>query len=177
MTGRAEDLRRVQPDPANPQIVNGGFEQQAEDGDFIPGWYYERQFELTADKLAPEGGHFVTFRNQQQGMASHLMQGFPIDGRKVSEIELSAWVRFENAAAGRQRDEVPLMAVSFYDENRKDLGVVFLGPFLGTENRWHRVRDIRPVPLLAREGILRIGLFGATGEISFDRVQMEPVRR
>jgi protein-L-isoaspartate(D-aspartate) O-methyltransferase len=176
MTGAAEDARQVKPDPLNPQVINGGFEETAQGKQFVPGWYYERQVTLTMDNLAPEGKHYVTFRNREESQPSHLMQGFPIDGRKISEVELSAMVKHDSVVPGRERDEVPLVAISFYDENRADMGTVWLGPFRGSA-QWHQVSQRLRVPPQAREGILRIGLFGATGEISFDAVRMKAVAR
>ncbi len=176
MTGAAEDARQVKPDPLNPQVINGGFEEPAEGKQFVPGWYYERQATLTMDNLAPEGKHYVTFRNREEGQPAHLMQGFPIDGRKISEIDLSAMVKHDSVVHGRERDEMPLVAISFYDESRADMGTVWLGPFRGTA-QWHQVSQRLRVPAQAREGILRIGLFGATGEISFDAVQMKAISR
>ena len=40
MTGRAESLRQVQPDPANPSILNGNFELPIGEDGFVQGWYY-----------------------------------------------------------------------------------------------------------------------------------------
>jgi len=176
MTGAAEDRRQVKPDPANPQAVNGNFEQAPEANDFVDGWYYQRQLSWETDASAPEGRHFVTIRNQQPGRAAHVLQGFPVDGRKVARLEFSLWVKHTDAQRGPARDALPMAGISFYDENRKDVGLAAVGPFLGTAD-WHTVtRSIR-VPPQAREGILRLGLFGATGEISFDDVQMKSIAR
>jgi hypothetical protein len=41
---------------------------------------------------------------------------------------------------------------------------------------WHRVNKSLPVPNQAREAIFRIGLFGGTGQISFDSVTLTPVK-
>ena len=41
MTGKAEDNRRVKPDPANPQVDNGSFEEKAFPSGAQPGWYYQ----------------------------------------------------------------------------------------------------------------------------------------
>lgn len=175
MTGAAEDRRRIKPDPANPRVVNGNFEQPSETVEHVPGWYYARQMKWVTDGAAPEGNHYVTIVNEDLGRSGHVMQGFPIDGRQVEQLKVSAFVRYKDAVKGTQRHEVPMIALSFYDENRRDLGVAVLGPYLGSAD-WHRVsRKIRTPPQ-AREGILRLGLFGAVGEISFDNVQMQPVR-
>ncbi|MCA9119725.1 MAG: protein-L-isoaspartate(D-aspartate) O-methyltransferase [Planctomycetales bacterium] len=176
MTGTAEDLRRVKPDPSNPQAANGNFEEAVGENGFIPGWYYQRQAEITTDRLAPEGEHFVTFKNEEAGRSSHLLQGLPIDGREVAEIELSAVVKHTNVFVNLGEDALPSVGITFYDENRNDLGHNWIGPFRGSAD-WSRVKKRIRVPIQAREGLLRLGLFGATGELSFDSVIIEPISR
>lgn len=176
MTGTAEDLRRVKPDPANPQAANGNFEEAVAENGFIPGWYYQRQAELTTDPLAPEGEQFVTFKNEEAGRSSHLLQGLPIDGREVAEIELSAVVKHTNIFVNLGEDALPSVGITFYDENRNDLGHNWIGPFRGS-SEWTRVKKRIRVPIQAREGLLRLGLFGATGELSFDDVTIKPISR
>ena len=171
MTGAAEDSRRVKPDPFNPRIINGGFEEKVGESGFIPGWYYQRQQKWETDKLAPQGGHFVTFRNEDEGRDAHIMQGLAIDGREVHNLRLSASVKHENVQAGVNRSDLPIVAISFYDANRKDLGYQILGPFRGSQT-WHEVEKSMRVPPLTRECIIRIGLFGATGEVSFDNLNL-----
>ncbi|MBI2477269.1 MAG: protein-L-isoaspartate(D-aspartate) O-methyltransferase [Planctomycetia bacterium] len=176
MTGTAEDLRVVKPDPANPQAANGNFEDAVGKNGFIPGWYYQRQAKWIADKLSPEGEHFVTFENQEAGRSSHLLQGLPIDGRSVAEIELSAIVKYSNLVVNVGEDALPSVGITFYDENRNDLGHNWIGPFRGS-SEWTRVKKRVRVPIQAREGLLRMGLFGATGELSFDAVAIVPIPR
>ena len=43
MTGKAEDNREVLPDPKNPSIVNGGFEQVHKESGKATAWHYQRQ--------------------------------------------------------------------------------------------------------------------------------------
>jgi protein-L-isoaspartate(D-aspartate) O-methyltransferase len=175
MTGVAEDNRQVKPDPANPQIANGDFELQPPENGFLPGWYYQRQLTWLTGAGAPQGQHYVVMENRDSGRAAHVMQGFPIDGRKVVRLDLSAWVKYEGTRRGPSREAVPVAAVSFYDERREDIGYVLLGPFLG-DSDWRKVSRSARVPAKAREGILRLGLFGATGKIYFDDVRMTTVK-
>jgi protein-L-isoaspartate(D-aspartate) O-methyltransferase len=88
-------------------------------------------------------------------------------------VVVSASVKYRDIRAGASRDELPLIAIAFYDEERRDLGSGFLGPMTG-EQPWHQVTKTIRVPEKAREAILRVGLFGATGEISFDAVTIKP---
>ena len=172
MTGKAEEQRAVQPDPTNPQVVNGSFEQDASQfkNGAQPGWYYERLVEWKTDAKAPDGAHFVEFKNSEPGLGSHLLQGFAIDGRKVSQLTVSGQVRTENVVVGAD-DAAPHIVITLYSEQRKDLGNLLLGPFKGTSD-WHQESKTFRIPPEAREGILRIGLFGATGVAAFDKVEM-----
>ena len=172
MTGRAESLRQVQPDPANPSILNGNFELPIGDDGFVQGWYYERQAKLVDDAKAPQGERYVEFKNDDVGRAAHMLQGFPVDGSKVASLKVTAQVKSELTFPGPSKGDVPLLAISFYDEERRDLGVGFLGPFVGTQD-WHEEAKLIAVPRQAKEGIIRIGLFGATGTITFDAITLE----
>jgi protein-L-isoaspartate(D-aspartate) O-methyltransferase len=174
MTGAAEDKREVQPDPADPQVINGDFELPLGDNGFLQGWYYERLLTLESDARSPQGRQYVTMRNQDAGRAAHVMQGFPIDGRKIVRVDFSVWVKYANTRTG-PNDAKPAAAITFYDDRRAEVGIVLLGPFLG-DSGWREVSRSGRVPVRAREAILRLGLFGATGEISFDNVRMSTVK-
>lgn len=174
MTGAAEDARQEQPDPLHPTLHNSGFEETPPRVDFVPGWYYQRQLKWVEDAQAPEGSHYILFENQEAGKPAIVMQGFPIDGRHVSRLEVSAWVRSSQIRAGRDNDELPAVVVTFYDDGRKPLGTRSLGPFR-TDSPWQQQTDEFRVPESAREAILRIGLFGAIGQIAFDDVRIKAV--
>ena len=173
MTGRAEERREVKPDPLHPATVNGSFEEDASQFKFIPGWFYERQVTWETDPKAPEGTHFIKFKNEQAGRSAHVLQGFPIDGTKVHNLELSAWIKHRNLQLDAKEDH-PGVAVTLYDEGRKALGTWWIDEsFLGTHD-WRQTKISTPirVPPTTREGILRLGLFGATGELSIDDVRI-----
>lgn len=184
MTGEAEENRNVLPDPANPVAVNGNFEavptgDEAKLIDYVPGWYYGRQVTQIGGSGAnkpPQGKRFASFRNETPGRNSHLLQGIAIDGREVSQIRLSGKVRTEDIQKGPTNDAMPAVAVTLYDELRRDLGTFMLGPFRGTRDWRDHSRLIR-VPIQTRELILRVGLFGATGKADFDDIKLEKVER
>ncbi|HUE70733.1 MAG TPA: protein-L-isoaspartate(D-aspartate) O-methyltransferase [Pirellulaceae bacterium] len=175
MTGKAEQSREVKPDPANPRVLNGSFEEQAFESGAQPGWYYEKLVTWETDAQAPDGEHYVTFKNSEPGLSAHLLQGFAIDGRKVQELEISAMVKMEGCTRGTQQDEAPAIFITLFDEQRRELDPVGIGPLLGTAD-WHKESKTFKIPAEAREGIFRIGLFGGTGTISFDKVQMKKVK-
>ncbi len=114
----------------------------------------------------------MTFRNEEIGRVSHAMQGFAIDGREVPSLEFSAMAKSKDVLWGRGTDERPMVSITLYDAQRKHLGAWWIGPWHG-DNSWHEKSKTIRVPPAAREGILRIGLFGAKGEISFDAIQMK----
>ena len=100
-------------------------------------------------------------------LCAHLLQGFAVDGSKVASLKVTAQVKSGLTFPGLKEGDVPAIAISFYDEERRDLGYATPGPFVGTQD-WHQEAKLIAVPRQAREGILRIGLFGATGTIDFD---------
>ena len=176
MTGKAEVNRQVRPDPARPTIENGGFENVTGDPPIPTGWHYQRQLRIVTERDAPEGEHYVTFSNALPGRNSHALQGFAVDGRRVSQLQLSAQVRGKDIRPGQSPQQLPAIAISFYDENRAIVGGAGLGPWRGTFD-WQIERTRISVPPKAREAILRIGLLGAVGEISFDQLELKAARK
>ena len=176
MTGTAETRRQVLPDPTQPRAVNGDFEAPPQNNELthFPGWYYQRQVQLVSHARAPQGSRFVSFSNQDPGRFSHALQGFGIDGRQVKRLRLSAQVRLRKVRPGPEPNMRPAVLVTLYDAKRRELAQLVIGPWSGDMN-WSVFRRTFPVPPATREGILRIGLFGATGELDVDDVEMERV--
>lgn len=172
MTGAAEANRRIFPDPGRPALVNGDFEADLDENQRVPGWYYQRRLKLVDSDDAPSGKRFVSFFADASNENAHLMQGLAIDGREVQRVDFSASVACLNAQQGPTRDQAPLAGITFYDENRRALNSVVLGPVFGSHGfKELRLTGIR-VPETAREAIVRIGLFGATGDVWFDDVRV-----
>nr|WP_068265804.1 protein-L-isoaspartate(D-aspartate) O-methyltransferase [Rubripirellula obstinata] len=138
--------------------------------DFVPGWYYGRQVR----HLKQSGDSFVRFSNQTPGLSSHLLQGIAIDSDDVSMIRLVGRVRTEGVQKGPTPDAMPMVAISFYDSLRRDLGMFSLGPFRGTRS-WRESSRLIRVPPKTREAIVRIGLFGATGIADFEKVSIDKI--
>jgi len=173
MTGEAEDRRQVQPDPANPAVYNGGFELTVGDSDKPDGWHYQRQLALVEDAQAPSGNRYATFTNSEPGRDAQALQGMPVDGRKVRQLKVSLYVRGRDVRPGPTLERVPLLLLTFFDENRAPAGEGWVGPWRGTFD-WQLQTVVIDVPPKAREANVRIGLRGATGEISFDEIRIEP---
>jgi protein-L-isoaspartate(D-aspartate) O-methyltransferase len=172
MTGAAEDARKVKPDPTKPEILNFDFEEGLDEKGFVKGWYYQRRLELLAGDEAPSGDHFVQFTNDVPGQHAHVMQGFAIDGSKVTAIDFEAQLALENIKRGIYKEDIPVAMVSFYDKDRRLLKDTVLDP-LATNKDWHKLemKSVR-VPVATKDAIVRIGLFGATGTAKFDAVKL-----
>jgi protein-L-isoaspartate(D-aspartate) O-methyltransferase len=176
MTGEAESKRKVKPDPSKPQLFNGSFEDitKGDEGRDEPeGWHYLRQLTVKQDSTAPDGTHYVAFHNSDPGRGCHALQGFALNGRTISSLELRYWVRGQNIRPGPQPDDVPRIVITYYDEKRATVGEEELGKFDGTF-AWREEKGRLRVPLKAREAIVRIGLLGATGDLSFDGLRLSP---
>lgn len=155
---------------------NGDVPSSAEAEEETPiGWHYQRQLKIVEAKDAPEGSHFVTFTNREPGRGAHALQGLAVDGRKVDALKFSLWVKASGVQGGEKVEQQPMVAITFYDENRAPAGFTWVGPWRDTFP-WEHVTDTVRVPTKAREAIIRIGLGGATGEVSFDDLRVEAVR-
>lgn len=171
MTGEAEQQRDRSSDGGAPQLVNGDFEEPPDERGYMPGWYYQRLLSWESDPLAPSGQHYVKFQNDRPGLAGHVLQGFAIDGSKVSQITLGVSVRCDDVRSGLDANDLPVVALSFYDESRDEVGTAFIGPFEGSRT-WSNLNHVIEVPESSREAIVRIGLFGATGSVGFDNISI-----
>jgi protein-L-isoaspartate(D-aspartate) O-methyltransferase len=174
MTGAAEKLREVQPDAANPRLVNGGFEESYEEDERVvpKSWHYVRQAKLVADGFAPEGKFSLVFANETPGRGCQALQGFAVDGRAVKALDLSFRVRGVDVRPGSLQLDLPIAAVTFYDERQDMIGQRAVGPWRGTFD-WQKEHAVLDVPVRARTAIIRIGLLGAVGEIAFDGFQLQ----
>ena len=173
MTGAAEDARKIKPDPTKPEILNFDFEEGLDEKGFVNGWYYQRRLKLVADEDAPSGDHFVEFSNDVPGQHAHVMQGFSIDGRKVTAIDFEAQVAVENVKTGIHKEDIPVAMISFYDKNRRWLKDTVLDPLARNKDcQKLEIKSVR-VPIATKDAIVRIGLFGATGTAKFDAVKLK----
>ena len=171
MTGRSEELRHVQPDPANPAVVNGGFEDVTTgDNPRATGWHQQRLVTLEAD--AASGRRCVRLHNEDPGQLAQMLQGMPLDGRQVRELTLSASIRVDDVRFGAGGDERPAVDLFLFDSRRDTIGRLTLGPIRSDAAAWKPVsRDFR-VPRQTREAIIRVGLNGATGTVWFDDISV-----
>ena len=100
MTGKAEEIRKVKPDPKNPTLQNGDFEQVIGDPPQVAGWHYQRQMEVVTADDAPSGKRYVRFHNAEPGRGAQALQAFAVDGRYVRQLELSVRARYHDIRPG-----------------------------------------------------------------------------
>ena len=175
MTGISENNREKLPDPKNPEIVNGSFEIDANNDGRADSWHYQRQTTLE-NQGAPHGSRFVTFENEEPGRLAQMLQGMAIDGREIAALRFRMSVKLLNARRGQQRFHQPGLVVHFYDDVRRPVGEISIGPWLGSQD-WEVYSQTIVVPPRTREAVIRMGLNGGTGTLSIDNVQMELARR
>jgi protein-L-isoaspartate(D-aspartate) O-methyltransferase len=169
MTGDAEKNRKVQPDPKNPQLHNGGFEIDTEGDGHPVGWHYQRQLTLET-RGAPEGKNFVKFENKDPGRNAIMLQGLAIDGRAVSTIKVSIQARGDEIRNNGPNEQAAFI-IQYFDSDRRPLEIDTIATFDGTFG-WKRVSKTLHVPAKSREAIVRVGLAGAVGELDIDDVRI-----
>lgn len=194
MTGRAEEERRVKPDPKNPSLVGGGFEEARSDGSPV-GWHYARNVQILAYEPdikpvetagIPEGKQFARFVNRADdapvgqtpkpfvpGQAAQVLQGFAVDGRELKAIVVEYSMRGRNIVP-QERFQTPSAVMMFYDDSRKLIGEVQLGR-CNRSFPWRRIVQEIPLSSRVREAVLLIGLPLATGELDVDHVVVRKV--
>jgi protein-L-isoaspartate(D-aspartate) O-methyltransferase len=175
MTGKSEDLREVKPNPAEPRIVNGGFEETADDNAAV-GWHYQRRTKVSDDAPAT-GKKYMRFESNEVGKSAHILQGMGIDGSQVAEIDIRMNLKIEKVRPGMGQNEKPGFILHFFDGKRLPIGNGVIGPWLADETTWHEIGRKIAVPKQAREAILQVGLNGAGGVMSLDDLRMTVTKR
>jgi hypothetical protein len=172
LPARAQEIERPGP-PARED-----FEADA-DGDARPdGWYNLRDVEriATGGKAGPAFLRFTATRPSRPARAS---RAFGVDGRTTAALVVGAWVRAKDVLPGERMGEEPGLQIDLLGEDIKTVARVALGPWrdrtLGAE--WVHVAKRLPVPPGARDAILSVGLFGATGTLDLDGLAIALVPR
>jgi protein-L-isoaspartate(D-aspartate) O-methyltransferase len=173
MTGQSDRERTVKPDPLNPKIRNGGFEEREEDGQ-LAGWYNQRQVTLD-EKEAPEGRSCVRFDNEESGRRSNALQAIGVDGRKIGKLKFTFRCRSDQIRDGKESFEKAGLQVIF-DDSRKFVGEEVAAHLVGSAP-WQSIKATVSVPEGARQAVVRIGLSGATGTLWIDDIKVTAERR
>lgn len=175
MTGISESLRKVQPDPADPRLVNGSFELDENDDSRPDGWHYLRQANL-GEKNAPVGKRCLVFDNRDPGRGSQALQGLGVDGRRVARLRFLLWISNIATRRGNAAHERASLTVHFYDSERRPIGDAVVGPWLGTMG-WRRVGKTIDVPRQTRAVVVRVGLNGGLGTLAVDGLELSSQQR
>ncbi len=170
MTGQSEVERKVKPDPLNPIILNAGFEEDENEDGIADHWHYQRQTNLDADE-AQAGKVCLHLENHQSGRMAQALQGMAIDGSEIGFLQIRIKHKETSVKAGSEPHEKPGLYFHFYDDQRRAISDQIVGPWQGTSD-WKTDLKTIPVPIKAREMIVRIGLNGGTGELWADDIQM-----
>ena len=91
-------------------------------------------------------------------------------------MEVNLWIKLRDVKPATDRGFLPLLGINFYDKVRRPAGNVVVGPWQGTSD-WREVTQQIMVPKNANEAVVRIGLMGSVGEISFDAIRIKPLLR
>ena len=178
MTGEAEEKRVVQPDAANPTLVNGNFQEIQEDGNPAH-WHYARN--VTVLKGTSDESNVARFVRQRSGKTadmqdlgfSQMLQGFAINGQSVPILRINYWVRGEKVTALQGPVMTPSALLVFYDENRNIIDEIPLGRCTGSFNWRHVSNGIRIQPE-TREAVLFLGLLVSSGQMDIREVEIKP---
>ncbi|QDV54039.1 protein-L-isoaspartate(D-aspartate) O-methyltransferase [Gimesia fumaroli] len=173
MTGRSEEKREVKPNPLKPEIINGGFEIDANNDKKVDNWHYQRRVNRI-NVNAPEGSHYLQFENDTPGRLSQMLQGMAIDGSKVHAIEISLQVNYLNTAQGAENFQKPGFIIHFYDKIRRNIGQAYIGPWIGSRE-WHLQSKKIPIPPQTREAVIQLGLNGGIGVLNVDNLKIEKI--
>ncbi|MDR2345410.1 MAG: protein-L-isoaspartate(D-aspartate) O-methyltransferase [Planctomycetaceae bacterium] len=194
MTGEAEEKRQIQPDPKNPVIVGGDFEESRKDGTPI-GWHYSRNVTILSNQIGdgtvlvakiPSGKFFARFKSgvskvtnpktQQLPEFSQILQGFPIDGKAIKTITVSYFARGIDIVPLNGKAQTATGLVMLFDEARDQIAEIPICHVRGNFG-WQKFTETINIPSKAKEAILLIGLPAAIGTLDVDNIKMSNKQR
>ena len=179
MTGEAEEKRTIKPDPENPVLVNGHFQEIEKDG--TPAhWHYARNVTvLKGEQGKPNVARFVRQRPDRTAEMpdlgfSQMLQGFAIDGQKVPVLHIEYWIRGKGITALQGPVMTPSASLALFDEDRNQIDEIPQGRCTGTFDWRHISSNVRIRPE-TRGAVLLIGLPVASGQIDIRDVSIKPL--
>jgi protein-L-isoaspartate(D-aspartate) O-methyltransferase len=170
MTGQAEESRTVGENAGTPDLVNGSFEESNSAAEPL-GWFYIRQARVLPDATAPDGRHVLVLSNRVAGQNAHALQAFGLDGSRFKSVTLSLSRRTQGIQNHRNTDWQPRVELTCYGEDRAAIRTATLGPWLG-DTPWSTMSMEIPVPARSRFAVIVVAMFGATGELAVDQLQV-----
>ncbi len=96
------------------------------------------------------------FTTPSRAAAPRRCRRSPSTAAIVRQLEVSVRVCCKDVQVGPTPQQLPLLGVTFYDEDRATIGEKVLGPWRGTSD-WKTETKKIDVPAAAREAIIRIG--------------------
>lgn len=166
---------RAQESEPAPQPIQDDFESDA-DGDSIPdGWYNLRDAEWVDGGPLHHKGRCFRIANQLPGRPARASRAFPIDGRQAEALTVGLWIKLDGIQAGERLGEMPSLMLDLLGDDIKRVGRRMLGPWNTRDcgNGWIHVARRFSIPPETREGILTVGLLGATGTLELDELSLE----
>lgn len=116
----------------------------------------------------------LTARQRAGELTAHTLQGFPVDGRKVKKLRVSAQMEGISLSSTEGRRTITVATIGFFDENRESLGDQILFALRPGDSDWREYRaDEISVPRKAREGSIRIGILDGIGVLKIDQLVLE----
>lgn len=166
------------PSPVAPEwVVQEEFATDA-DGDGEPdGWYNRRDADVVPE--GPTGSLCLRFRNDRPGRPARISRAFGVDGQTVEALRVGLWVKAAETRAGERLGENAGLMIDLLGEDVRSVGRRVLGPWTSETlgDGWVHVARRLPVPPSARDGILTVGLLGATGTLWIDSLTVEALPR
>jgi protein-L-isoaspartate(D-aspartate) O-methyltransferase len=194
MTGEAEEKRKIQPDPKNPAIIGGDFEEVRKDGSPI-GWHYSRNVSILSNQIGdgniiaakvPSGKFFARFtstipkntnpKKQQPPEFSQILQGFPVDGKEIKTITINYFARGVDIVPLNGRAQTATGIIMLFDELRDQIAEIPICFVRGNFN-WQNFNQTINIPPKTKEAILLIGLPTAFGILDIDNIKISNTKR
>ena len=177
---RGRVQRKVKPDPANPQISNGSFEERAKatprQASTPTGWHYQRQLKVETD---PAHARRQALRHLPQRRArprlprpARLRRRRP-QGCQAATVVLGPRPRHP---PGPEPEQLPGIVITFYDDHRALIGdaalsVLYVHLELGARRRRRSPCHSKP----ARQSY-GSACSAQSGELSLDNIKLSRLR-
>lgn len=116
----------------------------------------------------------LTERQRDEELTAHVLQGFPVDGRKVKKLRVACQLEASAIRSLENRRVVPVGRIVFFDADREAIGDQIVLAVQVGDTPWRDfVTEGIAVPRRAREGSLCLGILGGVGVLKIDNVQLE----
>ncbi len=120
----------------------------------------------------------LTERQHFEELTSHVLQGFPVDGRRVKKLCISCSIQGIELRPFGNYQTISVGRVVFFDENREaiDSQIVLAVRAGSSDWRVYEAPNVA-VPRAAREGSLCLGILNGVGALRVDNVTLKKCDR